>query len=68
MDSLLSQGCSIVGTTECDRILTHINPSERNRYDRNSYDSNRSETETRDNFLRDLSIMQILDRLTRVAD
>ncbi|NEO18407.1 MULTISPECIES: hypothetical protein [unclassified Moorena] len=68
VDSLLSQGCSIVGTTECDRILTHINRSDRNSYNRNRYDQNRYETETRDNFLRDLSIMQILDRLTRVAD
>ncbi len=67
-DRLLSQACSIFGTTECDRILTHINPSDQNRYDRNSYDSKRSEMTSRDNFLRDLSIMQILDRLTRVAE
>ncbi|NEO79104.1 hypothetical protein [Moorena sp. SIO4G3] len=63
VDSLLSQACSIVGTTECDRILTYIN-----RDDRNRDDSNRSETESKEDFLRDLSIMQILDRLTRVAD
>ena len=63
VDSLLTQACSIVGTTECDRILTYIN-----RDDRNRDDSNRSETESKEDFLRDLSIMQILDRLTRVAD
>ena len=68
VDSLLSQGCSIVGTKECDRILTQINRSDRNRYSRNRSDQNRSETESRDDFLRDLSIMQILDRLTRIAD
>ncbi|NEP47358.1 MAG: hypothetical protein F6K65_00285 [Moorea sp. SIO3C2] len=84
-DRLLSEACSIFGTTECDRILTYINRDNRNgynrnRYDRNGYDSNsyyqsnryydsnRSEMTSRDNFLRDLSIMQILDRLTRVAD
>ncbi|NET63181.1 MAG: hypothetical protein F6K63_01705 [Moorea sp. SIO1G6] len=31
VDSLLSQACSIVSTTECDRILTEINRFERNR-------------------------------------
>ncbi|NEO40932.1 MAG: hypothetical protein F6J90_33215 [Moorea sp. SIOASIH] len=49
VDSLLSQGCSIVSTTECDRILTYIN-----RFDQNPSDEN-----PRNDLLRHLGIIKL---------
>ncbi|WP_293104191.1 hypothetical protein [Moorena sp. SIOASIH] len=58
-DRLLKRACRIVGTTECDRILTDINRSDRNRSDRNRSDRNRSDRNRRNDFWRDLAIIQI---------
>ncbi|AOX00708.1 hypothetical protein BJP34_15775 [Moorena producens PAL-8-15-08-1] len=49
VDSLLTQGCSIVSTTECDRILTEIN-----RFDQNPSDEN-----PRNDLLRHLGIIKL---------
>ncbi|NEO64840.1 MAG: hypothetical protein F6J98_32355 [Moorea sp. SIO4G2] len=54
VDDLLSQGCSIVSTTECDRILTYIN-----RFDQNPSDGKNSEQNRRSNLLRNLGIVKL---------
>ncbi|NET63180.1 MAG: hypothetical protein F6K63_01700 [Moorea sp. SIO1G6] len=54
VDDLLSQGCSIVGTTECDRILTEIN-----RFDQNSSDGKNSEENRRSTLWRNLAIVKL---------
>ncbi|NEN98778.1 MAG: hypothetical protein F6K50_25710 [Moorea sp. SIO3I7] len=54
VDSLLTQGCSIVSTRECDRILAAINRSDTDR----SEDKN-SDRKRRNNLWRNLAIVKL---------